>query len=309
MLRHSLFLIFAVLVLSASTCERPADLEIDGPEPTLVVISNFSDQGVIKVQVSTSMDALTGGSVEYVTDANVELLEGDEFIEQLQLVEPVSMPPYYTTYELKPKVGVLYTIKVHAPGFRTVSAKSVIPPQIRIDQLEVENVRQWDSGDGTRRFNYDVALSFSDPHREKNFYHLKFFQQIKEYQRIQGEIDITRVRYKEISFSALNDNNNQLAYFNGGVLFEDGMLDGQRITYSFPLETTIQPEREMLGKVVAELRAVSEDYYLYHTSLDRQQNNPGVPFTEPVFIHNNIENGQGIFAGYSVSVDSLTVLQ
>lgn len=309
MLRHALFLIFAVLILSASTCERPADLEIEGPEPTLVVVSNFSDQRVLQVQVSKSIDALTGGAIEYVKDANVELFEKGEFIERLTLFESPVSPPYYTTYELKPKVGVHYNIRVEVPGFRIVSAESSIPPQIKIDQLQVSNVRQLDIGDQQRQFDYNITLTFVDPGREKNFYHLKFFQQIKQYEVIQGEISITRVQYKEINFASINDNNSQVAYFNGGVLFEDGLRDGQRIAYSFPLQTTIRTDREMLGKVIAELRAVSEEYYLYHSSLERQRDNPGVPFTEPVIIYNNIENGKGIFAGYSAALDSLSVLQ
>lgn len=309
MLRHYLFPIVAVLTLTASTCERPADVEIEAPDPMLVVVSNFSDQRVLQVQVSKTISAFTGGGIEYVEDANVELFEEDEYIETLGLVAPQDQPPYYTTYELKPKVGVRYTIRVDVPGFKPVNAQSSIPPQIGIEQLQVTDIYQRDLDENNRLFYYKITLSFSDPGRARNFYHLKFFQQIKEYEKIQEEIFITNVHYKEITFSPLNDNNDQLAYFRGGVLFEDGILDGHSISYTFPLQTGIRTDREILGKVVAELRAVSEEYYLYHTSLSRQRDNPGVPFTEPVIVYDNIENGQGIFAGYSVTQDSLSIPQ
>lgn len=309
MLRHYLFPIVAVLTLTASTCERPADVEISGPDPMLVVVSNFSDQRVLQVQISKTISAFAGGGIEYVEDANVELFEENEYIETLNLVAPQNQSPYYTTYELKPKVGVRYTIRVDVPGFRTVNAQSSIPPQIGIEQLQVSDVYQRDLDENNRQFQYKITLSFSDPGRAKNFYHLKFFQQIKEYEQIEEKIIITNVHQKEITFSPLNDNNNQLAYFSGGVLFEDGILDGHTITYTFPLQISIRTDRELLGKVVAELRAVSEEYYLYHTSLSRQRENPGVPFTEPVIIYDNIENGQGIFAGYSASQDSLAIIQ
>jgi len=309
MLRLSFFLISAALILTASTCERPANVEIEGPEPELVVISNFSDQRVLQVQVSKSIDALTGSAIEYVENANIELFEEDEFIEQLQLASLQNTTPFYTTYELKPKVGVRYTIQVDVPGFRTVKAQSSIPPQINIERLQLSDLYQRDIAENKKQFDYKITLTFLDPPRAKNLYHLKFFQQVKEYETFEDKVHITDIHYKEITFNPLTDSNNQLSYFNGGILFEDGLLDGQAISYTFPLQISIRPDREMLGKVIAELRAVSEEYYLYHNSLSRQRGNPGVPFTEPVTIYDNIENGQGIFAGYSASHDSLTVIQ
>ena len=308
MLRPLLLLIFVAVLFSASTCERPADVEIDGPDPMLVVVSNFSDQQALQVQVSKSIDALAGGGIEYVEDANVELFEEENFIERLQLAESQSYP-FYTTIELQPKAGIKYTIHVDVPGFKRVSAQSTIPPQIKITKLEVTDLRSQHGKFNEILYDYNIALAFIDPGRSKNFYHLKFFQQILEYEVIQNDTVIIDRHFKEIAFSPVNDNNNQLSYFNGGVLFEDGPFDGQLISYSFPFKTSVHPDRQKLGKVFAELRAVSEEYYLYHNSLSRQKENPGIPpFTEPVTIFDNIENGQGIFAGYSTSMDSLSIL-
>lgn len=309
MFRHSLLLTFAALILMASTCERPVDLTVEEPDPMLVVVSNFSDQRVLQVQVSKNIDALNGANIEYVRDANVELFEEDQFIERLNLIDPEDKPPFYTTYELKPKVGVRYTIRVEVANFKTIIAQSSIPPQIQIQNIEASNVSIIHGSDNIKDYEYDISLSFIDPARSKNFYHLKFYQQIHKFELRMQERFITHSALKEISFSPVNDNNDQLAYFRGGVLFADGLLDGQSISYSFPLRSSIRSDNELLGKVYAELRAVSEEYYLYHSSLSRQRGNLGVPFTEPVIVYDNIENGQGIFAGYSASLDSTSIIR
>jgi hypothetical protein len=57
----------------------------------------------------------------------------------------------------------------------------------------------------------------------------------------------------------------------------------------------------------AELRTVSEEYYLYYNSLSRQRTGNNGPFADPVMIYGNVENGQGIFAGYNASVDSVAI--
>ncbi|MCB0476306.1 MAG: DUF4249 family protein [Flavobacteriaceae bacterium] len=58
-----------------------------------------------------------------------------------------------------------------------------------------------------------------------------------------------------------------------------------------------------------EFRTVSEDYYLYHSSITRQNYSEGSSFAEPVFVYNNIENGHGVFAGFNTSVDSVLLVQ
>jgi len=51
------------------------------------------------------------------------------------------------------------------------------------------------------------------------------------------------------------------------------------------------------------LRTVTEDYYLYHSTLTRQVNS-GNPLSDGVVIYDNIVNGEGIFAGYGSNTNS-----
>ena len=55
------------------------------------------------------------------------------------------------------------------------------------------------------------------------------------------------------------------------------------------------------------LKTVTEDYYLYHQSLNRQAQTNQSPFTLPTITYSNIENGFGLFTVYSSKLDSIKV--
>ncbi len=47
--------------------------------------------------------------------------------------------------------------------------------------------------------------------------------------------------------------------------------------------------------------------YLYRRSIDDYENAQGDPFAEPVQVYSNIENGYGIFAGFSKSTYEISM--
>lgn len=309
MFRQGILLIFIVIFFMAATCERPLDLDIDEPEPRLVVVSNFTNDKALEVVVSKTKSILSSSETEYVLNAKVELYQGENFIETLDLVPPLGkLNPYYTTRVFRPEVNVVYNIIVEAPGFDLVMAQSKIPGNIAIESFDISNLVSFPINDGNVAYRYDVMLSFEDPPAEANYYHLKFFQQIINYFNVEGDTILGEPYLQQIAFNSNSDNNFLIAYFDGGVLFEDGRFDGQMITYTFPLQVQVNPGTEILGQIFVELRTVSEEYYLYHNSLSRQQSDPNRPFHEPVIIFNNIKNGSGIFAGYSTSLDSIPII-
>ena len=63
--------------------------------------------------------------------------------------------------------------------------------------------------------------------------------------------------------------------------------------------------------VIVELRHISREYYMFKKDFYFYEKNLYPQFTEGTAsafsIYSNIENGMGIFAGYTVSVDSIWV--
>ncbi len=309
MLKRCLTMISGALLLTAATCERPVDLDLEQPSPRLVIISNFTVGQEVTVLVSRSRSVLLQDDPEYLRGAVVEIYEDEAFLETLKLIEPGEKPPFYATTTTQTEAGKTYTLTVAAPGFDQVSATSVIPAPIPIQSLEAADLTSRQVPEtGQQEISYRVELGFQDPPGQSNYYQLRFYQQILEYHNAEGDTIITGGFLRPIEFNTAGDNNTMTTYFDGGILFEDTGFDGRPATYSFRLNTTIFPETQLLGKLYAELWAVSEEYYHFHRSLSRQQNSSGSPFSEPVIIFNNVENGAGVFAGYHISRDSVSFL-
>jgi len=290
-----------------STCERPVELPFDIPDPRLVVVCNFTGDAFFIVQVSKSRSALDQSPEEYIANAKVDIYQGDTFIETLELVPrgPEIRTPYYITRILKPVQGVVYTIQVEAPGFEKVMAQSSVPEATEILSFNLSDVVIQPIENGNLRYEYTAEITFGDTPDEVNYYHLNLYQQLLAYELIDGDTSLVDSTIQTVIFSNSINNNLLLAHFGGGILFEDRAFQSNSI--AIPVAVQINPQDKLIGKVYVELRTVSEEYYKFHQTLNRQQNNPGGAFTEPVIVFNNIENGHGIFAGYNTITDSIQV--
>lgn len=310
-LRKMKYLVLLALpIFCASTCEKPVNFKVEPAAPEIFISSNFKDESAIEVEVTKrTYDILQEGTEEFVSDAIVSILEGDDFLGQLDIVFP-SIPrakPIYSTSAFLPQNGKEYIIEVEVEGFQTIRAKSIIPPRIEIAEFYVGDVIKTQS-QGINNITYDfpVFVAYNDPAEETNYYHLKIAQEIVEFSIIEGDTMPGRSFLNTIKFSGENDNNFVNAYFAGGVLLQDAPFGRQ---YGFNMKMTINPTFQRLGKLFVELRTVSEDYYRFHNSLDHQDQQAGGTggFPAPAIPYFNIENGSGIFAGYTQAVDSLQI--
>lgn len=289
-------------LFSSSTCEREVELTLPEPPKRLVIYSTFSDNQKVRVQLSSSRFVLEEAQGEYLPGALMEIFHGEQFLEKLELQIPGDREtPFYSTINFIPIVGEKYTVKAFLDGFDPVQAESSIPVSNKLSSFDIQDLIVTTT-ENRKVYKYKLNLKIDDPEEEKNYYHLKISQQF--FVKLIGS-DIENAEIVSYSFSTDFDANDILANTSGGLLLEDDALRGNS---TFSLEHTINPDIERIGKVFVELRTVSRDYYLFHSSVTRQRKNPGGLLTEPVFIYNNVENGHGVFAGYSTYMDSLSVI-
>jgi hypothetical protein len=64
------------------------------------------------------------------------------------------------------------------------------------------------------------------------------------------------------------------------------------------------PSKHVPGDFLVELRTVSKEYFDYYTSVNTQSGANGGPLDDASVLNDNIINGEGIFVGYSTSVNS-----
>ncbi len=312
MIKLLLPLALCFLLFAGATCERPAILDIEPPAPELVLISTFSPNTPFSVSVSTTRSALTNSTTDYVQNAEVSIWQGNSLLERLPLIPGSgSIAPYYRGWEYKPEANTIYTIKVVAPGFNPVVAQSSIPSRVAIQRIDATFTGMSPSNTPQELiFNYNVLVTFDDPPTSVNYYHLRFHQETLEYLLTEsGDTSITGRSLQHLNFAAAINNNTITAYLDDGVLFEDELFNGRRVSFTFPVQVRINTGRELPGNLYAELRTASESYYRFYSSVGRNQDHPGPPYTEPVIVYSNVDQGRGIFAGFNTYSDSIRLIR
>lgn len=280
------FLITAALAFTLISCEKEIPLDAEQKVPRIVVNSIFGDGDTIYVHVSESRDVLFEGDLPNLTNAIVKLqdVNGNTLGDFTHQGEGI-----YKLNNYLPVAGQTYHLNVTHAGFDPVDAQTQTPSVITINSTDT--LRKNDE------MNY--SIKFSDNASTTNYYAIAIekiiigdFYQYSDYYFETSEIftqngsaDVDGTKYGSIFL--FSD-----ATFNGGQCIFDAS------TYN-PAQSTDSTI------VVVSLMSLSEDYFKYKLSLEKYQETAGDPFAQPVQVYSNVENGFGIFGGYSVYRDSL----
>jgi len=95
--------------------------------------------------------------------------------------------------------------------------------------------------------------------------------------------------------------------YNSYGIFSDILFKGQSQILSFDLDLYGFSSVENKVKIV--LFSLSKDMYHYLLTYQAQQNAGNSPFAEPVMVYSNVDNGYGIFGGYSMSSETIIIPQ
>ena len=302
-MRPRLFTVFrtAAALLSGlfllTSCEEPVELNIDVPKSRLVINSNFFPGEPVRLRVSATRPV--GTAAIPLTDAVVTLYEGDELAEELRY-EKGSIGAgggSYRTVKFRPQVGRQYTVHVSAAGYDPVTAVSSIPEPIPITALRIASLS---SKYGNERLVYDytLAVDYADPPSEVNYYDLRVYQRVTPF-KLSAAGDTIRMAPYLKTVGTPDHQAEQTETIS--VLLQDRGSSGRLAVH---LQSHLDPRKELLGEIVAELRTVSPEYYFFQRSLGPDQSGMSGGLYEPLILFNNVDSGLGIFAGYTaVQVD------
>ncbi len=285
-----------ILGLSLSaffSCEEPVDLDLVYPKSKLVISSSFFPDEPVVLRVSATRPRGEATTTP-ITNAKVTLYEGNELAEELTYdnSKENGTSGAYRTRKFVPEVGQLYTVHVSVPGFDPVTAVSSIPEPVEIRSLEVSGLSQVETGD-EMVYDYLLKIDYADPEEETNYYDLRVSQLVIPFTIGPGGDTLRSTPYLKSLSSA---DSPELTGGSVSMLIQDkGNLD----FVEFHLQSRLDPRREMLGRIVAELRTVSPEYFFYHRSLVQPGDLGGPGLEEPVIYFNNVASGLGVFAGYN----------
>ena len=267
--------ILLIVCFIASACETI--VEVDLPEHDSVLVANviFSPDSVWAARLYKSKAILDRGQIEFVVNATVQVKDGGEVIATLFHV----VDGYYQVpFDIKPQVGRTYTLTAQAPGLEAIESTDVIPNPVQPTAVDgTKGQRAW-----------DITAHFTDP-VGKNYYQVMVFE---ERSLPNGGTAL---------FSSYFESDDLLFFSKGGVDSDEAIFDDALIAeQAYGLKLTAYPFDSVQAMYVV-LMSVSESYFKYMKSFQSQLHNEDNPFASPVQVYTNIENGIGIFAGFSGS--------
>ena len=320
-----LYALFAVLLATVFiSCEK--DIEFKGTisDPVPVLNSLLTPDSAVSVHLSQSRFVLGESKpMSPITNATVSLsVNGDLKEELIHEANGVFRGSYF------PRPGDEIAIEVEADGYDRVESRTIIPrkPHVTVTDSTVtiseEDYSPPMEPDRVYRTTYrsmQVQLKLTDAPDTENYYYIKanqnYYQDGKLLRSLPLEVKLSELLKNNISsggfiFEELFDEGDDTSMTEN--LFPDFLVNGKDIFFDFSFHDTLNKAEYVRGEKVSgdnpeltveyiiEIAEISKDLYQYVISGSqavRAKDNG--PFSEPVQVHTNIQNGIGILGAYT----------
>jgi len=297
-MKKLLAILICYVLFNASTCEEDLRVPGENPEPGLVITGDFSTEFVIELYVTTTLPLFDPFDGEFIENASIELFEEAVKVDEFNY-DP-NTASYYSN--IIPAVDKEYTVKVSAPGFETIEATNIIPKPVETFEISVNDIKRREITNDNHRsdleISFNATVTINDPSDDENYYHINFSLIDSLRETVGGNTITYLAEGLPIVLKDPINNSPAIPGFSGAFV-RDQMFNGQSQDFVFNITNEVIKANYLSGDLVLEIRSVSEEYYLYHTSLYRQYQASQVPLSEPVQVFTNIKNGYGLFGGYS----------
>ena len=322
-------IITSLIVLSLlimASCTKDVNIILPEHSPSLVVNSYFNPDSLWEISVTHDRQTLSDSTIQNVENATVELFENGTLVETLSYFPPEGISwgddfyerrGFYKSLTHRPSLGAEYTLKVAADDYDSVESTDVVPAStVEIQSFSYEGI------------NAEGAASFEVKMRDMgeglDYYHLLLRVKQDYWYLYDGDTiwGASPEHWKYFYISSTADDvletetdGLESVAASYGYLYSDELFNGNTKTinlgvWSLADELSVgNPEYGTRFELKAVVRTVSEAYYRYQKSLALQYTYSDDPFSEPVFIFNNIEGGFGNFSGYSSVVSETLVVE
>jgi len=305
-IKQYFFLPFIVLIIFSS-CEKTVTIDIPAKAQSLVINAILKKDQAIVVTVGKSRHILEPGqgiNAYIVKNAVPVIFENDIPIDTL--VFQSSSFTYTSPRNKTIRAGYSYTIKVNAPGFNEVEARTIVPSQSEAPEVtRVRDARV--TADGVHMD--EIIVKLNDP-AEKNFYRLQFFQAPFT---PGDEFPIYCVSTTDKDLELIGDNADPLStdncYDGDNLILRDNNFNGQVKQLRFYVESNFLSDRSGPGgqpnKPYLKLSRITEEQFKFIKSFNVYNMAVDNPFAEPANVFSNVKNGYGIFAAYTSATKDL----
>lgn len=277
--------ILAALAIVFASCETRLDLGPVANRNRLVVNALVNNQDAVAVQVSSTIPLGSKTGVQFIENATVTVREDNGTT--YNLVYNIGTNKYEGTLKLQP--GKFYAVSVKASGFLEVSSELVMPEQTSPVKSTWRDSADLDSSGFPTGL---ITVRLNDKPGTRNYYRISLFY----YDDILAEWKSLKPNTRDADIAQ-----NAIEAKDGSWVFSDQSFDGEqkRIEFITPFGFSFITPKFLVIK-----ESLSENYFRYFNSL-RNYQEPGGVFTEATPVFSNIKNGVGIWAGSSLSRDTI----
>lgn len=308
------YIFFATTGLLFFSCYSTTEVDLPNENPLIVVNAvNFQPDSTWLIELSKSESYSKNNDFQFIDNALVVIK--DENGTEIQLEQTSINGRIFYTSTQKPEAGKQYQLNTLIPGFPEISAISSIPPPIQIESIVIDSTLLREAYDYYSKngnygyyegLNINCQIILNDPSEVDNYYQLCLYRETESsYVGLDGNL-VENYSFNEYYFVVKDDG------FIDEMIISDETFNGTLYRWNayVPIEAfhdyKYRERSNYKLRLHFTLRHLSEEYYQYKKSLELQKIRDSDPFAQPVIVFNNIENGAGIFAGYSQSVFTVT---
>lgn len=321
-MRHKFKITPIFLMLFITACQKEVP-EITDTNRKIVINGLLATDSLLNLRISQSAyyNVVTSVYECDINNAKSSVYINNSYSDSLHFRNNLSYndlsffyPSNYVSRKVYPLPGQEYKIVVKASGYSDATSTTIVPNLVGLDELEYSQILKSPTPYIANTSNVLLIcnLSFDDPLKETNYYMISVTKGPHQgynspYLRFESNDPIVEEKLSNVNgiyAIALTDKG-----INGKKVKLKITIDANEIGMPFwddrPLTDGI-PDSTLHKKVIYfKLYSITEEYFRYLHTLNLYKKNYGNPLTEPVMIYSNINGGYGIFAGASVSCDSI----
>ncbi len=285
------YLLLGITLLLVGGCETSVNIDFPSLRPLIVVNSFFAPGERWEIHVSEALSTAQGiDDVRFITNATAEILEDGRVVASLFHVGE----GFYRSFSgHRPVVGTPYTLRVSAPGYEDIEAVGTIPEPVPVSFTSEVTRRSASSAD------LDVTIHLTDPPDQDNYYYIAavFSRFVNE-----ESTSVNHLSFHTEDAAILVEGGDAFGLEGGGesgdAIFSDALFDGVSHDIVLEITTPLRDPSIFQGTLEIYLYGVSQTYYDYITTYNVHEYVRDNPFSEPVQVHTNVQNGFGVFAGF-----------
>lgn len=288
-MKYKIYTLSLFLILGFSSCEdaftTTREIDIPEHEEKLSVFTTVHDT-LSHTFIGHSKKIDDNSQYENVK-ANVSLLENDIEILAFEYTHQ-DQGDFINYLSSKVKEDAVYKLIVESDKFGTATSTQTAPKKTVIENLKYVIDGGVDEFDGTPTDL--IEFTIVDEKDKENFY-LFGLEGLRK-----GSNNYDHVYFNPKQYIPME--NVYFKSFNGYIL-SDKNYDGVKRKIEFNLDKNFSGPEYDYEKIKLTIKSLTKDTYNFLVSNEQYEESEYNPFAEPVVIHNNIENGYGLFSVYT----------